>query len=375
LRHRLAALAAAIVLPVAAQTPAVPAWSAEARKRLLGGPGGAAQRAERAALVADAEQHLAAGDAVAALALLERAALMLHAPDTEMGIERARMQLGEYRRALAFAAHAAGAHRREAPAASALYAWLLHVGGQRAAAAREQDTALAVAPGEPALRLTGLRLAGAAGEPPPVLLAPPLRMAPYAAAGGCAGQAVGTATLVGDGSTALVPLDLVLPGLPLSLRNRLGQNSSARLRQAWPAWGLAWVDLQDPLPVPAGSWAAAAEPFGGSPASAVGCAAVGDGPAWPLLQYGFFGPAAGGAAAARRLGIGSGPVPPGAPVFDRGGLLAGVATSHAAGPRFVPLRALPAAVGMGRAAAAPAVPESFDLVYERGLLLALQVLR
>jgi hypothetical protein len=321
LRHRLAALAAAIVLPVAAQTPAVPAWSAEARKRLLGGPGGAAQRAERAALVADAEQHLAAGDAVAALALLERAALMLHAPDTEMGIERARMQLGEYRRALAFAAHAAGAHRREAPAASALYAWLLHVGGQRAAAA------------------------------------------------------YGAVRNGGASSTALVPLDLVLPGLPLSLRNRLGQNSSARLRQAWPAWGLAWVDLQDPLPVPAGSWAAAAEPFGGSPASAVGCAAVGDGPAWPLLQYGFFGPAAGGAAAARRLGIGSGPVPPGAPVFDRGGLLAGVATSHAAGPRFVPLRALPAAVGMGRAAAAPAVPESFDLVYERGLLLALQVLR
>jgi len=44
---------------------------------------------------------------------------------------RSQMQMGEYRRALAFASHTAGAHL-EAPAAAALYAWLLRAGGQHA---------------------------------------------------------------------------------------------------------------------------------------------------------------------------------------------------------------------------------------------------
>ncbi len=52
------------------------------------------------------------------------------------------MQAGEYRRALSFGAHAAGAHR-DFPAATALYAWLLYVGGQDAFAARRLDAALA----------------------------------------------------------------------------------------------------------------------------------------------------------------------------------------------------------------------------------------
>ena len=59
---------------------------------------------------------------------------MLHAPDTEAAQVRAHMQAGDYRRALAFGAHAASAHRRDWPAGTALYAWLLQAGGQAAAA-------------------------------------------------------------------------------------------------------------------------------------------------------------------------------------------------------------------------------------------------
>ena len=99
---------------------------------------------ERAALLDAAEAALARGDTEAALAGFERAAGMLHAPDTEMGLVRSQMQAGQYRRALAFAAHTAGAHL-EAPAASALYAWLLRSrrpAGLRAPAARRGGPAL-----------------------------------------------------------------------------------------------------------------------------------------------------------------------------------------------------------------------------------------
>ena len=95
---------------------------------------------ERAAQLDAAEAALARGDTDAALAGFERAAGMLHAPDTEMGLVRSQMQAGQYRRALAFAAHTAGAHL-EAPAASALYAWLLRVGGQEAYARQVLDAA------------------------------------------------------------------------------------------------------------------------------------------------------------------------------------------------------------------------------------------
>ena len=90
---------------------------------------------EREALLAQAERELARGDAASAIGVLDRAAMMLHAADTEMALVRAYLQAGEYRRALAFCAHTAGAHRETAEP-SALYAWLLHLGGQSAFARR-----------------------------------------------------------------------------------------------------------------------------------------------------------------------------------------------------------------------------------------------
>src|SRR6516225_1593164 len=83
----------------------------------------------RAKLLARAEGELARGEVTAATDTFERAAMMLHAPDTEMGLVRAYMQAGQYRRALAFCAHVAGAHLESGPAGG-LYAWLLRAGGQ-----------------------------------------------------------------------------------------------------------------------------------------------------------------------------------------------------------------------------------------------------
>ena len=83
--------------------------------------------ADVARLVAAGEEALRAGDAAAALALFERAAEREHGSDIELGIVRAHMQGGHYRRALAFAAHVARSH--EEAEGSILFAQLLDVGG------------------------------------------------------------------------------------------------------------------------------------------------------------------------------------------------------------------------------------------------------
>ena len=53
----------------------------------------------------------------------------MHAADTEIALVRGHMQAGDYRRALAFGAHTAGAHL-DVVGGSLLYVWLLHAGGQ-----------------------------------------------------------------------------------------------------------------------------------------------------------------------------------------------------------------------------------------------------
>ncbi|MGE1095276.1 hypothetical protein, partial [Pseudomonas zeae] len=91
-------------------------------------------------------RRLAAGDAEAALRDFDVAAQRLHAADTEMSLVRAWMQQGEYRRAIAFVAHTAQAHRQVAGGA-VLYAWLLSRGAQDAQALRLLDGAGGIEPG------------------------------------------------------------------------------------------------------------------------------------------------------------------------------------------------------------------------------------
>src|SRR5262245_35530327 len=92
------------------------------------------------------ESALAWGEVAQAAEAFERAASIRHAAEPEMGLIRTYMQTGAYRRALAFAAHTAGAHR-DAPAGAVLYAWLLHVGGQVRLAQRMLDDVEAQSPG------------------------------------------------------------------------------------------------------------------------------------------------------------------------------------------------------------------------------------
>ena len=65
---------------------------------------------ERADLLKTGEAALSRLDVNAALDAFERAALIVHAADTEIALVRTYMQGGDYRRALAFGAHTAGSH-------------------------------------------------------------------------------------------------------------------------------------------------------------------------------------------------------------------------------------------------------------------------
>jgi hypothetical protein len=362
----------------AAQTP--PPRSFDDWRRLLAAPDAAGDAGERMRLLAEGEARLAAGDASGAYESFQRAAMLMHAPDTECSIVRAQMQAGDYRQALAFGAHAALAHRGY-PAGSALYAWLLHAGGQAVIAARLLDDALALAPDDAALRLAKEQLRRPWPRASGPLLTGPIRSAPYAhgtAQVPASARTVGTGVLIDGGHAALAPLATVGAAQALWLRNGVGDTVSARVASRLDAVGFARLRLDAPLPMAAGFAAAHREPFAGSPATTVefACQDGGDA-AWPLLRQGFLGRAA-GESPLRLLGIELPPGPRGGPVFDRAGRLAGIATTHADGrDRFVTVAALAA---HGIALSPPAMAEldptaaAIDGVYETALRVTLQVL-
>jgi tetratricopeptide (TPR) repeat protein len=378
-RAALAAMAG--VIASASARAQVPAFSEEARRRLL--PGDAAERerrvAERQGLLVDGERHLQAGRAAEAMSAFEAAALMLHAADTELGIVRSLMASGEYRRSLAFGAHTAGVHRDQ-PAGAALYVWLLRLGGQAQVARFYLDEALALAPGNALL----LSVSSLLDEPWPraaeSLLQLPWRAAPYAWAEGALPPTslavVGTATLLGEGGTAVTDAALAKrgPDGKVWLRNGLGQTTAARIDASLPQ-GLVRLQLDPALAAPA--WQQSErEPFAGSPGLMAEYAPDPDGSAaWPLLRQGFFAGQP-GLAQARPLGLAPPPGPRGGPVFDRNGQLAGVAAGGMDGEpvRLVPLQALAAGIDLPRPDPAAQVAGLPDVVYEHALRAALQVL-
>ena len=167
---------------------------------------------ERSALLRAAEAALASGNPAQALAVFEQAAMLLHAADTEMGLVRAHLQAGEYRRALAFCAHTAGAHLDSAPA-SALYAWLLRIGGQGVFAQRVLGEAAARAPSDPVVSAVVREFKRSWPTAMDELLAAPQRMAPYGmteqghAAVPKDARVAASGVLMDEGRRALVPLD------------------------------------------------------------------------------------------------------------------------------------------------------------------------
>jgi hypothetical protein len=354
-----------------AQTRSLDDW-----RRVLAAPTATADAAsadERLRLLAAGEALLASGDGVGAQEQFQRAALMAHAADTECGIVRAHMQCGEYRRALAFGSHAALAHR-DFPAGSALYAWLLHLGGQGGAAQRHLDDALQRHGSDAALQSVREALA----QPHPVaqsaLLSPPGRLAPYAhgAAGAADPRALGGAVL-GERSLAWAPraaLRSVAPGAPLWVRNGLGLTVAVDADPlAAPEHDLVRLRLRTPMAWPDGLAVAPSRPFAGAPASLVAFAPQAA-PAWPLLRQLFLGRSL--ADGTQALALQPGPSAPGGVVFDRNGQLAGLALAHADGSdRIVPCTQWPGGVRSGDGAR---LVSGADDIYERALHIGLQLL-
>lgn len=342
---------------------------------------------ERDALLNIAEQALADGNTATAFGAFEQAASMLHAADTEMGLVRVSMQAGDYRHALAFCAHTAGAHLDSA-AAGALYAWLLRAGGQGAAARRVLAATLAYAPQDPIARATRLAFDSASFQPSDVLLGPPHRMAPHALMQGGqalpppASQGASSGVLIDAGRRALVPWAAIRDAARLWVRNGLGRTSEAtpdagldRLH----AQGLAVLVLAEPLAA-GDTPLAPRDPFAGSPGFVIGYASAADAtPAWPTLHQGFLG-AFDGETGLRRLGIDV-PVQSrgGAVVFDALGRIAGVALRGSGGSAtMVPVSMFREAdrtpAGAAEPSRSPAARLPVDEAYERGLKVALQVL-
>ncbi len=333
---------------------------------------------ERLALLAGGEAALAKADVEGALRDFDRAASIQHAADTEMGLVRAYMQGGEYRRAVAFVAHTASAHRDVAGGA-ALYAWLLHIGGQVVPAQRLLAEARERFQGEANLGevqrqfLSGKPLAAGA------LLEAPARLAPYGPAALPKGaRVVGSGWLFDGGRRVLAPVATLAGASTAWVRNGLGDTSRARVESRDPNSRLAILRLEHALPVAVPDTLAARDPFPGSVAFAVEYVESGDAaPRWPVLRSGFLG-SPGPDGKGRRLGVEMPSGPRGGPVFDSGGKVVGIALP---GPRgqdqLLPVSELRRAMAEpGAVSPGPAIgpPVSADSIYESALRSAVQVI-
>jgi len=354
----------------------------------------------RRATLAQAEAALARGDTERALDAFERAAQMLHAPDTEMGLVRSYLQAGQYRRALAFCAHTAGAHLEAAPAA-ALYAWLLRAGAQQAYAQRVLDDAARRAPADAIVAATRAAFAAPLPRADAALLDLPHRMAPLptGATIDAGARVVASGVLLPGGRAVLVPaLGTLAPAATLWIRDGLGRSRRAHADARGAIAGTLLLVIDDAdrdanaAPADAAALPAARDPYAGSPGYVVDYAA-GDAAAsqWPWLHAGFFAAPAGPATAAapaapaardpasRPLGFAAGSTRAGGVVFDGAGRWAGlvVAGGDAAQPaRFMPASALrsawadaPSTLGESAPARAGA-----DEIYERALRSTVQVI-
>ncbi len=294
-----------------------------------------------------------------------RPAAAQHLALAELAQLQADLQAGDYRRALVSASHIAGGHP-EVAHGSALYAWLLHVGGQARFAQRVLAQALDRRPGDPLLQAVREQLR----SPWPRTTAPwrELGLAPRTTGidpdGGA--RAVGSALLAPAGDSAFAPAALLDGASALWLRDGLGRTVRATPKQAADS-GVAELALSPALPKVPGYETALHPPFAGSPGVTVEHAAAPDAaPAWPLLRAGFFG--RGG-----QLGLETPPGPRGGPAFDLAGRVVGIALPGAGGPdRLLPCARFLPPGSAGETALRPARLAQ-DALYEFALRVALQV--
>lgn len=361
----------------------VPDFSLKARQRLQGMTPADAER--RAALLRGGEARLAGGDAAGAEADFDRAALMLHAADTEIALVRTYVQQGQYRRALAFCAHTAGVHR-DVVAAAALYAWLLHLGGQTRVARMRLAEAQALYPGEPLLAAVRAQIDAPWSRADGPMRALPARMAPYAAVAPvlpASARVAGTATLLPDGASALATSDAVIGARAVWLRNGLGQVTPAHVESVDAELGIAMLVAATPWPALPAVAAPSTDPFGGRPGyTAEYPRRDGADADWPLLRLGFLGPLARDGRH-RALGLDLPAATPGArggPVLDEAGRWVGIAlppaSGDAGGDRWLTAGTLRERLGsrLGDPAAGDRARLAPDMAYERAMRLALQLI-
>lgn len=228
-----------------------------------------------------------------------RAGAASHALQDELREVHAAMAAGDYRHALAFGAHVAGEHA-DSPQATALYEWLLAVGGQ------------------------------AVRGPAPVGATP-------------------TGAVLAGGRLAMAPASLLGGADRVRLRNALGREVDARRLQLDD--GVALLELAGGWPAPEALAAGPRDAFAGS-AAAVPAFADAGGPArWPWMRVGFLGGPWARASRDRRLGIEAPAAAQGAPVVDLSGRLVGWALDD---QRWRPASALP--TPPSEAFATPAAP-------------------
>ena len=191
-------------------------------------------------------------------------------------------------------------------------------------------------------------------------------------------KVVATATLVSNGLQALAPAAALAPNGRFWIRNGLGEVSAVKIATQRTSHGLALLDLVQK--VPAGELArtqAIASP--GSVGFAVEFLAQADAqPAWPMLKSGFIGTAQ-REIGMRRLGIELGRAGArGGPVFNAGGLLAGVAVASTGLDLLATTPVLEHAFGRRLFAEPPAtapVHQGLDAIYETALAVTLQLIR
>ena len=344
------------------------------------GPLSPDQEAGRQQWLALARQALQAGEPAAAQAPLDQAAAMRHSADTELLMVQQMMQRGAYRQALAFAAHAAGAHA-DVPQARVMYAWLAALGGQPGFADAQMVLGLQRLPGDAVL--LGARQALASLQPgvmQPVL--PPGEPGPIVtgAAVPPGARAVGSGLLLQGGTHALLmlPAEGLPPSARLWVRDGLGRTRAARLLRQDGASGGVLALLEAPLPGESFLNAAAIPGFAGSPAVVVGQLRVAQTSAWPALHMGFLGRPSGDAAQA--LGVGVPAELPGALVLDLSGRLLGLTLSATATApeRVLPLTLLHRLLGDQAQSLLPVSASGTrrtpDELYELALPSVLQVL-
>ena len=315
----------------------------------------------------------------------ERAGAMRHSADSEMGLVRAAMQTGQYRRALAFCAHVAGEHL-DAPGAAVLYAWLLRVGGRADLADRVLREALERAPDDPVLEAGARALAAPWPVADSTLEARPHRVAPFAT--GVVGERPPPLDAAVWSSGVLLPggARALVPGRPPSTRLWL-RDGLGRTREAVATESGSDGDRGTSLCLLTNAFgdddvvALGRRPFAGMPVfAALHSQAATSAPAWPWLRAGFLGTRSGDGEGFR-LGIDLVGARAGGPVLDRTGRVVGSVVRDAEGRATLqPIGRITGAVsedGSDRNTTRPADAAgdlAFDELYERALRITLQVI-